>query len=83
MRLRLILPRVEPDEITAPTVCAHQNCKGKYLRLHQQVSKAIRDTKHQEVIAHRYQCLKCSRTFRVYPQGVSRAQASQHCAVWR
>jgi transposase-like protein len=26
---------------------------------------------------HRYQCLRCKRTFRVYPEGASRAQTSQ------
>jgi Transposase IS66 family len=29
------------------------------------------------VQAHRYQCLKCGRTFRVYPQGVGASQTSQ------
>lgn len=41
------------------------------------MSKALRDTVYQEVQAYRYQCLKCGRTFRVYPQGVSSAQTSQ------
>lgn len=41
------------------------------------MSKALRDTVYQEVQAHRYQCLKCGRTFRVYSQGVSSAQTSQ------
>jgi transposase-like protein len=32
---------------------------------------------HSAVPAHRYRCLRCKRTFRVYPQGVTHAQTSQ------
>ena len=41
------------------------------------VSKPLRDTVYQEVQVHRYQCLRCKRTFRVYPEGTTRAQTSQ------
>src|SRR5260221_3675810 len=41
------------------------------------VTKALRDTVYHEVQVHRYQCLRCKRTFRVYPEGTSRAQTSQ------
>jgi len=40
------------------------------------VQKALRDTKYTLVEVHRYRCLKCGRTFRVYPKGVSKAQVS-------
>ncbi|MDQ6659590.1 MAG: IS66 family transposase [Chloroflexota bacterium] len=76
MKLHLVLPRVEPDKVATPTRCPYQGCDGKRLRWHQEVAKAIRDTKYEQVQAQRYQCLKCQRTFRVYPQGVSRAQTS-------
>jgi len=75
MRLHLILPRVNPTEIMPPTYCPY--CGGTYLRLHQVVSKPLRDTVYPQVQAYRYQCLRCRRTWRVYPQGVSGAQASQ------
>ena len=39
-----------------------------------QVAKPLRDTVYHEVQVHRYQCLKCKHTFRVYPEGTSRAQ---------
>ena len=77
MRLRLILPRVELTEITPPSVCPYDDCEGRHFECHQKVSKAVRDTVYDDVIAHRYQCLRCQRTFRVYPQGVTRAQTSQ------
>jgi hypothetical protein len=41
------------------------------------VAKPLRDTVYQEVQVHRYQCLKCKRTFRVYPEGTTAAQTSQ------
>ncbi len=44
--------------------------------MHQSVVKSLRDTKYQQVEVYRYRCLKCGRTFRVYPQGVSKAQVS-------
>ena len=76
MRLQLLLPKVKPNEIIAPTRCANPKCPGRKFRLHQPVSKALRDTVYQQVQAQRYQCLKCGRTFRVYPPGVSAAQTS-------
>jgi transposase-like protein len=40
--------------------------------LHQVVCrKPLRDTRYSEVLCHRYRCLKCQRSFRVYPTGVS------------
>ncbi len=41
------------------------------------VAKSLRDTVYHEVQVHRYQCLRCKRTFRVYPEGTTRAQTSQ------
>ena len=76
MRLQLILPRVIPTEIQAPTVCPHKGCEGKRFQFHQAVEKPLQDTRYSEVKAHRYECLRCHRTFRVYPRGVSRAQKS-------
>jgi hypothetical protein len=39
-------------------------------------NKALRDTVHHQVQVHRYRCLKCKRTFRVYPAGVTHAHSS-------
>jgi hypothetical protein len=76
MRLRLILPRVEPTVIILPSTCPHEHCGGKHFALHQKVDKAIRDTVYDDVVAHHYECLRCQRTFRVYPQGITQAQSS-------
>lgn len=77
MRLHLILPCVVPEEIKPPTKCPHKGCNGTHFRFMQEVEKPLRDTKYPVVVAHRYQCLRCFRTQRVYPKGVSKDQISQ------
>jgi transposase-like protein len=76
MRLQLLLPKVEPKEINEPVKCVYEGCGSKEVQRHQEVQKALRDTKYTSVEVHRYRCLKCGRTFRVYPKGVSKAQTS-------
>ncbi len=77
MRLRLILPVVKAGELTLPSVCPHKGCSGTHFRFYQRVEKQLKDTVYRQVTVHRYRCLKCGRTFRVYPTGVSHAQTSQ------
>jgi len=77
MRLNLILPVVDPEKFTRPEQCPDPKCHGPYFQLHQTVKKAVRDSQYREVPALRYTCLKCGRTFRVYPQGVQAAHVSQ------
>ncbi len=94
MRLRNVLPKVNPEMIEVPTRCVYAGCGGRKLYLRQAVTKPVRDTVYHEVVVRRYQCLKCQRTFRVYPQGIPPAQTSQRvkglavllyllgCALW-
>jgi len=77
MRLQLILPRVRPSGIEIPAVCPYDGCEGRHFRHHQEVDKRLKDTQYDCVTAHRYECLRCHRTFRLYPQGVTSAQTSQ------
>ena len=77
MRLHLLLPKVDPKAMAVPSKCAYPDCTSKQVRLHQPVSKALRDTVYRQVEVYRYRCLKCGRTFRVYPPGVSQAQSSE------
>ena len=61
MHLNVCLPKVQPAQL-------EQNRKrvwgGTQFKAHQQYSrKPIRDTRHAQVIARRYRCLKCQRTF--------------------
>src|SRR5437868_10737924 len=77
MRLRIVLPKVNPEAMTVPTRCSYAGCGGRTFHLRQEVTKPLRDTVYQEVQVHRYQCLRCKRTFRVYPEGTTRAQSSE------
>ena len=77
MRLKLILPVVNPEKMIMPEQCPYGKCRGKHFKVHQEVKKAVRDSQYQEVRVLRYECLRCRRTFRVYPQGVQSSQVSQ------
>src|SRR2546430_17639911 len=76
MRLHLLLPKVDPKAIAEPSKCPYADCTGKRVQLHQPGNKAVRDTVYQQVEVHRYRCLKCGRTFRAYPPGVTMATSS-------
>jgi transposase-like protein len=77
MRLNLILPVVDPKRMVQPEKCPYEKCSGEHFKKRQEVKKAIRDSEYQEMRALRYECMKCRRTFRVYPQGVGAGQVSQ------
>ncbi len=77
MRLKLILPKVEPKKFGYPKKCSQEGCPGKRFIPRQEVSKKIVDAQYREVSAWRYECLECGSTFRVYPEGVSCKQISQ------
>ena len=76
MRLSLILPPVQPEVYPAVANCPYAGCSGQHLQHWQAVSKPLRDTQLHEVVAQRYRCVRCGRTFRVYPHGVSHDQTS-------
>ena len=84
MHLSVRLPKVEPLHIEPPTQCPlphpkhpKRNCSGTQFKEHEwNCQKPVRDTKYTRVTALRYRCLKCHRTFRVYPMGISHLQQS-------
>jgi transposase-like protein len=83
MHLCVRLPQIEPKVIEAPQQCplrnatTHRRCTGRAFKVHQRLCvKPVRDLKQAQVWAVRYRCLKCNRTFRVYPRNVSHAQQS-------
>ena len=53
MRLRIVLPKVNPEAITVPTRCAYADCGGRKFHLRQEVAKPLRDTVYHEVQVHR------------------------------
>jgi transposase-like protein len=77
MRLKLILPVVDPEQFREPTHCIDPKCKGDHFVPWQEVRKNVRDSEYEAVTARRYKCVRCGRTFRVYPQGVQKGQVSQ------
>jgi transposase-like protein len=76
MRLRLILPPVQPEVYPTDVGCPYAGCGGGHVQHWQTVTKPLRDTQLQVVEAQRYRCARCGRTFRVYPVGVSHDQTS-------
>jgi hypothetical protein len=76
MRLTLILPPVQPEVYPAEAACPYAGCGGRHVQHWQAVPKPVRDTHVHEVVAHRYRCVRCGRTFRVYPRGVGPDQTS-------
>ncbi len=75
MRVRLLVPQVNPLPADRPKACRW--CKSPLLQRHQAVPKALIDTQLRETQAVRYRCTACGRTFRHYPQGVSHYRQSQ------
>ena len=76
MRLTLILPSVQPDRYPAVAACPSAGCGGRHVQHWQSGPKPLRDTVLHEVVAQRSRCVRCGRTFRIYPQGVSHDQTS-------
>jgi hypothetical protein len=76
MRLSLLLPPVHPKVYPDVTTCPYAGCGGQHFQQWQAVPKPLRDTQVHQVIAVRYRCVRCGRTFRVYPAGVSHDQTS-------
>jgi transposase-like protein len=75
MRLRLLVPQVKPQPANRPKAC--RTSDSPLLQRHQAVSKKVSDTQVRETQAVRYRCTACGRTFRYYPEGVSRYRQSQ------
>jgi transposase-like protein len=78
MRITVRLPKVVPTVYDELEECPNEGCDGQHFKPHSLKGKrkAVRDLSYQEVESFRWRCLKCKRTFRVYPCGVSSAQQS-------
>ena len=75
MNVQLMITPVNADHIPDLRRCPH--CGGPHLKFHQAVHKNVADPLFHDVPAHRYRCLSCQRTFRIYPEGVTRGRVSQ------
>ncbi len=78
MRLKVRFPQVEPNTYEMPATCPY-GCGGRRIAgMASRERKPLRDVKYAEVLSYRYTCVRCGRSFRVYPRGVSKgAQQSQ------
>lgn len=75
MKIVLQLPEVERKQAARPSKCPY--CQGEIFQRWGMVSKRLKDTKVRSVEVPRYKCTSCQKTFRNYPEGVSRAQQSE------
>lgn len=75
MKMVLQLPEVERKQAARPSKRPY--CQGEIFQRWGMVSKRIKDTKVRSVKVPRYKCTSCQKTFRNYPEGVSRAQQSE------
>lgn len=78
MRIQVQLPKVEPAVYQEPAECPYAGCQGRHFKDHgvRGEQKVVRDFTYDEVNSYRKRCLKCQRSFRVYPSGVSGSQQS-------
>ncbi|MFZ1040466.1 MAG: hypothetical protein WAN58_04010, partial [Anaerolineales bacterium] len=51
MRLKLILPEVDPEQFEEPTRCINPKCQGRRFVPWQAVVKNVRDSEYEEVVA--------------------------------
>ena len=74
----LRLPEVKRKTEERPKQCRF--CGGETFQRWGQVEKAVKDVRMKQVRVYRYRCCRCKRTFRYYPEGVSRAD--QTARLW-
>jgi hypothetical protein len=79
MKITLVIPMVNLTPTARPAHCPH--CGHWHLHRHGRVAKRVRDHQVAQVVAARYKCAGCGRTFRHYPAGVTRQQQSQRLVV--
>jgi len=74
MPIVLQLPSVKRNNSIRPQQCPH--CPGVTFQRWGQVRKSVKDPQLRMVKVYRYRCTECHRTFRHYPDGITRAQQS-------
>lgn len=79
MKISLTIPSVNQAPADRPRACAY--CGQSILHRHGTVSKPIKDHRLSRVVAHRYKCLSCARTFRHYPSGITNKDQSRRTQV--
>jgi transposase-like protein len=77
MRIKVHFPQVENTSPVMPEECPY-GCGCQHFKKHgkERVREHIRDTQHEQAASQGWRCVKCHRTFRTYPAGISNAQQS-------
>jgi transposase-like protein len=78
--LVLKLPDVKRKTENRPKVCPY--CNGETFQRWGKIGKPVRDPRCRNVQVYRYRCCRCKRTFRQYPQGISRADQTKRMQVF-
>lgn len=76
----LKLPKVKRTTETRPRQCPY--CTGETFQRWGQVNKSVKDIRVQNVKVYRYRCCQCSKTFRHYPEGNSRADQTERLRIF-
>jgi transposase-like protein len=76
----LKLPDVKRRTEERPQACPY--CQGETFQRWGRVRKPVRDTCCRNVQVYRYRCCRCRRTFRHYPEGISRADQTRRMQVF-
>jgi transposase-like protein len=79
MKITLVIPTVNLTPTIRPDHCPY--CGHWRVHRHGSVPKRLRDHQVEQVVAERYRCTGCGRTFRHYPAGVTHQQQSQRLVV--
>ena len=79
MKISLLIPPVNHSPTHRPRACRY--CGESILHRHGTLKKPIDDHRLTEVRVQRYKCLRCGRTFRHYPAGVTPKDQSQRTVV--
>ena len=77
--LVLKLPDVKRKTEERPKKCPY--CPGETFQRWGKNKKAVRDPRCRTVQVYRYRCCRCRRTFRHYPEGISRAAQTKRLQV--
>ena len=67
----LQLPDVKRRHGERPGKCPY--CGGETFQQWGQVRKPVKDNRCRMIQVYRYRCCRCGRTFRQYPEGMSKA----------
>lgn len=76
----LKLPDVKRKIEKRPRQCRY--CGGETFQRWGQVNKPVKDVRVRKVKVYRYRCCRCTRTFRHYPEGSSKADQTERLRVF-